>query len=292
MIPSIRGVTIIGPIGNGAGSVVFKARDEKTGELLAVKSVTRHIVAEIQKQAPSPEHIGAPEKMFHLYVGQVRNEWRLGHRLTHDAGGHGGVPRVHRLIVQRGLLILPRGVHLLMDFVDGENLRKDRNYTAARLVRIYREAADILRFLHRNGIIHADMKPHHIMIDKGGTVQLLDLGLACHPHGHTAKVVGSPDYMAPEQLAGAGVDERTDVYGLGATMFWALTGRTIRPTVSGSSMLGSMDLQLRSFETSVRQHNPDVSEALEDVVLRSCAPSRRARLTLAEVIARLDRLLG
>jgi len=97
--------------------------------------------------------------------------------------------------------------------------------------------------------------------------------------------------MAPEQLVGAGVDERTDVFGLGATMFWALTGRTIRPTVAGGTA-GVLDFQIKTFETSVREHNPDVSPALEDIVLRACAPSRSARLSLSDVITRLDRLVA
>ena len=289
--PNIRGITIMGQIGNGAGSVVFRAKDDRTGRDLAVKSVTVEIVREIQRQAPSPEYVMNPAKMVKVYQAQVRNEWKIGYRLTNLAGGHSGIPRMHKLHVERGLLLRAKGMHLIMDYVDGENLRKGHNYSMDELTDIYRQAADILRFMHQNDVVHADMKPHHIIVDQGGRVQLLDLGLACRRRGHTSQVVGSPNYMAPEQLVGAGVDERTDVFGLGATMFWALTGRTIRPTIGGTSSLGAMDMQMKSFETSVHDHNPDVPAALEDIVLRSCAPSRKARLTLADVISRLDRLL-
>jgi serine/threonine-protein kinase len=226
--------------------------------------------------------------MLRLYLAQVKNEWHIGHHLTNLAGGHIGIPRMHKLHVERTLLLRTKGLHLVMDFVDGDNLRKKRDYSVDELVSIYRQAADILRFMHQNDVVHADMKPHHIIVDHEGKVQLLDLGLACHRSGHTAQVVGSPDYMAPEQLAGAGVDERTDVFGLGATMFWALTGRTIRPSIGGRSTMGAMDLQMKSFERSVRDHNPDVPPALEEIVLRCCAPSRRARLTIPDVINRLD----
>ena len=290
MKPNLRGITILGQVGNGAGSVVFRARDEQSGEFLAVKSVTREIVREIQKLAPVPEYGGDPRKTLRVYIAQVRNEWRIGYHLTNLAGGHTGIPRMHRIHLRRSLLWVPREVHLVMDFAEGVNLRSGHSYSVSQLIQIYRQAADILRFLHRNNVVHADMKPHHIIVAEGTRVQLLDLGLACKRQGHAEQVAGSPDYMAPEQLAGAGVDERTDVFGLGATMFWVLTGRTIRPSISGASTGGVMDLQAKTYERSVRDHNPDVPAALEEIVLRSCAPSRRARLTLSEVIQRLDRL--
>jgi hypothetical protein len=72
-------------------------------------------------------------------------------------------------------------------------------------------------------------------------------------------------------------------------MFWALTGRTIRPNVSGTA---GPDLQMKSFETSVRDYNPEVPAALEEIVLSSCALSRRARPSLSEVISKLDRLMA
>jgi serine/threonine protein kinase len=273
--------------------MVFKARDESTGEFVAVKSVTPDIVRQIQEHAPSPEFAGDIARLCRMYVSQVRNEWHLGHRLTRLLGGHVGIPRMHRLIVDRAFLLRTRAIHLIMDFADGDNLRKGQRYTMVQLVEVYRQAADILRFMHSHNVVHADMKPHHIIVNTANNdlhVQLLDLGLACKRMGHTHAVVGSPHYMAPEQLVGAGVDERTDVFGLGATMFWALTERTLRPSIGGMSTGGALDRQMRSFETSVREHNPDCPAALEDIVLRSCAPSRSARLSLAEVIQRLDRL--
>ncbi len=290
MTPKISGVTILGQIGNGAGSVVFKAKDDRTGQYLAIKSVTPAIVREIQGLAPSPEYGGDQAKLLKVYRTQVRNEWKIGRHLTNLDSGHTGIPRMHRLVVRRKALLFANELHLVMDFIDGENLRKNREYSIDQLISIYRQAADILQFMHRNDIVHADFKPHHVMVNEKMEVRLLDLGLACHRKGHATQVTGSPSYMAPEQLVGAGVDERTDVFGLGATMFWALTGRTIRPNVAGAGTGGAVDLQIKPFETSVRRYNRDTSPALEDVVLLSCAPSRRARLTLGEVISRLDRL--
>lgn len=290
MKPNLRGITILEQVGNGAGSIVFRAKDERTGEDFAVKSVTPEIVLEIQEHDPSPEYGGNLRKVIRVYLAQVRNEWRLGYRLTNLAGGHVGIPRMHLLQRERDFLLRTRGLHLVMDFVEGINLRLRRDYPLSKMIDIYRQAADILRFMHRNNVVHADMKPQHIIVCPDDRVQLIDLGLACRREGHMSQVVGSPNYMAPEQLAGAGVDEWTDVFGLGATMFWALTGRTIRPNIGGAAAMGTMDRQMRSFETSVREYNPEVPPALEEIVLRSCAPSRHARLTLTEVVNRLDRL--
>lgn len=267
---------------------MFGGRYDRTGETVAVKSVTENIVRRIQELAPSPEYGGNLRKLLRMYLGQVRNEWKIGHRLTNLAGGHVGIPRMHRLHVKRGITLRAKAMHLVMDFVEGNNLRKGHGYSVSQLVNIYRQAADILRFMHQHDVIHADMKPHHIIVTSEGLVQLLDLGLACHREGHARQVVGSPSYMAPEQIVGAGVDERTDVFGLGATMFWALTGRTIRPNLTGAGV--TFDAQIKNFETSVREYNPECPPGLEDVILRSCSPSRSARLTLSEVIRRLDRL--
>jgi serine/threonine protein kinase len=248
-------------------------------------------VLEIQKLAPNPEYAGNIRKLTQLYINQVRNEWRLGHHLTNLAGGHVGIPRMHTLHTERDMLLRPKGVYLIMDYVKGTNLRRGHSYGIPELIRIYHQAADILRFMHQHNVVHADMKPHHIIVDESDHVQLLDLGLACRRDGHMSQVVGSPNYMAPEQLAGAGIDERTDVYGLGATMFWALTERSVRPNIGGASSMGGLDLQMTTFETSVRQYNPDCPVALEEIILRSCSPSRRARFALPEVISRLDRMM-
>jgi len=289
LLPRIRGLTVLDQIGNGAGSLVFKARAEHTGELVAIKSVTRRVVLEIQGHAPMPEYGGDISKLLRMYLAQVRNEWRLGHRMKNESGGHLGIPHMHRLVTRYGPWGV-RGRHLLMEFVEGRNLRIRHNYTLPEVVDIYHRAADILRFLHRHDVVHADMKPHHVIVGPRGTVHLLDLGLACHRHGHVAQLVGSPRYMAPEQLVGAGVDERTDVFGLGATMFWVLTERAIRSTVDNPSTPGLLDLQTQSYERTVREYNPDVPPALEEIILQSCSPSRRARPPLPEVIARLERL--
>lgn len=286
MKPNIRGITILSTVGNGAGSIVFKAREESSGDTVAVKSVTPEIVSAILEHSSMPEYGGDQAKLLRTYLTQVRNEWRLGKFLTQWTGGHNGIPSVRRLVVERDLLFRTRGLHLVMDFAFGDNLRRHK-FTLPQMISIYRQAADILRFMHRHNVIHADMKPHHIIVDDEMRVQLLDLGLACKAQGHQKQFVGSPDYMAPEQISGAGVDERTDVYGLGATMFWALTGRTIRPHVTSAS--AGIDLQIESFETSVRKYNNEVPPALEEIIMRSCSPSRRARLTITEIINRLDR---
>lgn len=309
MKPNLPNITIIEQIGTGASGIVFRAKDDLTGKDLAVKSVTRETVLKMREHAPSPqrgdtsrheihehdplhEHGVNIRKVMRSCFARVSNEWRLGYRLTNLAGGNVGIPRMHMLRRERDLFLRTRGLHLVMDFVEGVSLRARRDYPLSKMIDIYRQAAHILRFMHRNNVIHADMKPQHIIVCSDGRVQLVDLSLACRRKGHMSRFVGSLNYMAPEQIAGAGVDDSTDVFGLGATMFWALTGRTIRRSVGGAVAMVMMHRQMMSMplETSVRKYNPNVSPALEEIVLRSCAPSRRGRLTLTDVIHRLDRL--
>lgn len=289
--PDIKGIRIDEQIGNGAGSIIFRGTELASGEAVVIKSVTPGLLDEIHKLAPA-DIVEQQDKYLKIYLAQVKNEARILRKIHAAAGGNfSGFPRVRRLVTVRNLFLLPVGVHLIEDLAPGESLRKNRNYNIEQFISIFRQSASILLYLHRQGYVHADMKPHHIIVNEG-KVQIVDLGLACPHEGHASQVVGSPDYMSPEQLNGSGVDERTDVFGLGASMFWALTGKSIRASITGTSPLSAVAAGNNQYETSVRAHNANVPEALEDIVLRSCSPSRRARLNMSEVITRLDRLVS
>jgi serine/threonine-protein kinase len=160
------------------------------------------------------------------------------------------------------------------------------------LVRFYREAASALAFLHAHRVLHADMKPHHIFITDQGHVKILDFGQSRFFSDPPGRVQGTVDFMAPEQAKGRPVDVRTDVYGLGATMYFVLTGQNNRPALSGMGGGVGFTVGYAGRADSVTDKNPECPPALEELILKSCErrPTKRPA-SMNDVVARLDVIL-
>jgi serine/threonine protein kinase len=189
---------------------------------------------------------------------------------------------------------------IVMEYVDGSNLldivKRFGPMDVGRAVVYAQQAAIGLDFAFRSGIIHRDVKPGNVLVDRRGRAKVLDLGLARFYKDQndllTVKyddkiVLGTADYVAPEQVANShAVDVRADVYGLGATLYFLLAGHPPFPAGTVSQKL----LWHRTKEpTPIRQVRPEVPEALAAVVARMMAKDPRARYqTPAEAAAALQ----
>ncbi|MBA4065543.1 MAG: hypothetical protein C0501_17875 [Isosphaera sp.] len=192
---------------------------------------------------------------------------------------------------------------IVMDYVDGASLSEVVNKVGplpvGRAVSYARQAALGLDYAFRNGIIHRDVKPGNILVDRQGTARVLDLGLARFVNDHTDNltvkyddkiVLGTADYVAPEQVANShAVDVRADVYALGATLYFLLAGQPPFPTGTVSQKL----LWHRTKEPApLRSLRPDVPDALAAAVARMMAKDPTARFqTPGQVAAALDPFL-
>jgi eukaryotic-like serine/threonine-protein kinase len=177
---------------------------------------------------------------------------------------------------------------IVMDYVEGPNLlevvRKFGPMDLGRAASYVRQVAEGLDHAFRNGIIHRDVKPGNILIDRTGHARLLDLGLARFYNDHTDQltikyddkiVLGTADYIAPEQVANShAVDIRADIYALGSTLYYLLAGHPPFPTGSVSQKL----LWHRTKEpTPIREVRPEVPEPLAAVLAKMMAKEPKSR---------------
>lgn len=189
---------------------------------------------------------------------------------------------------------------IVMDYVDGPNLldivKKFGPLDMRRAVSYIRQVANGLEYAFRNKLIHRDIKPGNILVDRKGVARILDMGLARFLNDHTDQltikyddkiVLGTADYVAPEQVANShSVDIRADIYGLGATFYFLLAGHPPFPTGTVSQKL----LWHRTKDaTPIRQIRPEVPEGLAVIIGKMMAKDPKARYqTPAQVIADLE----
>lgn len=199
------GYEIEGLIGRGGMASVYKARQDRLDRYVAIKVMTLG-------DTDNPE-----------LSARFSQEARLLAGLDHP-----GIVRIHDF-GEAGELF-----YLVMEYVDGASLRdlmRQGKLSASEAMSFVPQLCDALQYAHDQGVVHRDVKPENILVDTEGRVRLADFGLAkrCGAElglGLTAsgQALGTPHYMAPEQLYGAGVDHRADIYSLGVVVYEMLTG--------------------------------------------------------------------
>ncbi|MCM2272248.1 MAG: serine/threonine protein kinase [candidate division Zixibacteria bacterium] len=194
--------------------------------------------------------------------------------------------------------LLPDGrVFYIMKYVEGVTLARfrERHLSVPDLIRLFQRIVDAVAFVHSRSILHRDLKPSNIMVGSFGEVLVMDFGLAV-AHAHKAEnqtptsaqaptanlektasgeIMGTPAYMSPEQASGDGesVDQRSDIYSLGAVLYYLLTER--HPSFSPAGEL-----------IHPRQFNREISRRIEAICLRCMSQSRESRYQSAESLAR------
>ncbi|WP_299558313.1 Stk1 family PASTA domain-containing Ser/Thr kinase [uncultured Mycolicibacterium sp.] len=188
--------------------------------------------------------------------------------------------------------------YIVMEYVDGVTLRdivhNEGPLPPKRAIEIIADACQALNFSHQHGIIHRDVKPANIMISKTGAVKVMDFGIARaiadsgNSVTQTAAVIGTAQYLSPEQASGNTVDARSDVYSLGCVLYEILTGE---PPFVGDSPVAVAYQHVREDPVPPSQRNPNVPPELDAVVLKALAknPDNRYQ-TAAEMRADLIRV--
>jgi serine/threonine protein kinase len=193
---------ILAEAGHGAMGNVYKARDRETGETVALKLLRPEIASD------------------QVMIERFKNELLFARKITHK-----NVCRVFEFNRVGGI------AYTSMEFVEGESLRAVLNrsgaFPARKGLELALQICYGLKEAHAQGIVHRDLKPENVMIDSNGNVKIMDFGIARSMEALTrltGSMIGTPAYMAPEQVAGKPVDYRTDIYSLGLMLYEMFTG--------------------------------------------------------------------
>ena len=183
-------------------------------------------------------------------------------------------------------------VYMVIEWVDGRLLRtmlnQERKLPIERAVRITLAICEALDVMHKHGIVHRDLKPENVMVDDEDRIKLIDFGIAMKEDARRLTYVnmtaalGTPDYIAPEQVKGGRGDQRSDIYALGIMLYEMLTGRV--PFVEPNP-LAAMNERLLHDPTPPRQLNPEIAPELEEILFRALEREPRHRYATAGEMA-------
>jgi serine/threonine-protein kinase len=255
---------ILGTLGKGGMGVVYRARDRQLDEVVALKLLRA-------------EALASDPTLLDRFKQEIKLARRITHRnvlRTHDFGEAAGVP------------------YISMEYVDGVTL-KDlvRSRGALPLgvgLRIAKEMCHGLGAAHAVGVVHRDIKPQNMMIlPETGELKIMDFGIArvssvgAESSGLTTAgtVMGTPDYMPPEQAQGRPADFRSDLYSLGVVLFEAFTGRL---PFGGDTAVAVVMAQIQSPPPKPRGINPKLPAEIEAAVLRCLEKDPERRWQSAE----------
>jgi serine/threonine protein kinase/tetratricopeptide (TPR) repeat protein len=244
---------VIEELGHGGMGRVYKVLDAKIGEKVALKLLR-------------PE-AGLDRKSLERFA----NELKLARKIRHK-----NVCQMFDLGEDQGTR------YITMEYVHGEDLkqliRKVGRLSPSQAVAIARQMCEGLEEAHKLGVVHRDLKPQNIMVDADGDIRIMDFGIAkslsVKSTTGAGVMIGTPEYMSPEQVEGQDVDQRSDIYSLGVILFEMLTGR---PPFAGETPLSVAHKHKYEAPEDPRKLNTQVSGDLARVVLKCLAKNAAQR---------------
>src|SRR5215469_15619473 len=264
-----------GIVGRGGMAEVFRARDIRLDRLVAVKTLREDLARDATFQARFRREAQSAASLNHPSIVAVYDTGE-------DGSGSSHVP------------------YIVMEYVDGRTLRDllrdDRRLLPERALEITDGVLRALDYSHRNGIVHRDIKPGNVMLNRQGEIKVMDFGIARATSDaqatmtQTAQVIGTAQYLSPEQARGERVDQRSDLYSVGCLLYELLTGR---PPFTGDSPVAIAYQHVRENPIPPSRVDPDLPAWADPIVLHAMAKDPADRYqTAAEMRNDIQRALS
>ena len=262
-LPTIPGYRIGEILGRGGMGIVYRAEQTSLHREVALKVLSRELTEDPQFVAKFVAEARAAAKLQHPNVVAVFD-------VEHDAD------------------IYYYSMELMQGSLEDE-LRQRGALPVDRALRVIADAASGLAYAESLGIVHRDIKPDNLMLDQHGVVKIADLGLARSDDEVEEKAIGTPHFMAPEQVLKKEVDHRTDLYALGCTFYRLVTGRT---PFRGQTVKDILRAQVKDEAEPANKVNAEVPAEVAQIVQRLMAKEPKDRYQTAnDLLEDLDRLL-
>jgi len=260
------GFRVIKKLGVGARTTIYLAVDLSTNKKVALKRA----VLETEQD--------------HRIFEQMTTEYKISNKINHPYIRKCYAPIKKRKFFKTNEMLMP------MELFDGRSLEDSPSLSLGDILLIFRMVATGLNAMHQKGLIHCDIKPNNILISPEGSIKIIDLGQSCKFGTIKTRIQGTPDYIAPEQVKRHQLSHRTDIFNLGATMYWAMTGKNVPTLISQK-----MDIGLQTDNNEFRAPHKiyrKIPRRVSKLVMK-CVEEKPARRpeNMSEVIATFDVLI-